>query len=175
MSRKSRKYLWWSHILTKHQGKLLKRYWNRTPIWVLYLTFRIFSEQLFCRGPTKSVLNYVPYVFYMLMCLTCLRGFVLLPLTCLSFFTCFLWHHFFTCLTSLPFLRALCVFIFLFLHFLRAFIFLHALHAFIFTCLTCLACLQFSRTLCSFFYAPSHFLSISNCQRTCFTYLHLFL
>ena len=135
MSRKSRKYLWWSHILTKHQGKLLKRYWNRTPIWVLYLTFRIFSEQLFCRGPTKSVLNYVPYVFYMLMCLTCLRGFVLLPLTCLSFFTCFLWHHFFTCLTSLPFLRALCVFIFLFLHFLRAFIF-KGLH--FFTCLTCL-------------------------------------
>ena len=106
---------------------------------VLCLTFQVFSEHLSCRGLTKSVLNYVPYVFYVLMCLTCLHGFVLLSLTCLSFFTCFLYLHtflssFFTCL-----------------HFYGPLFFLRALHAFIFTCLTWLACLQFSRTLCSFF------------------------
>ena len=67
------------------------------------------------------------YVFYLLMCHTCLRAFVPFLRTCRYFFTCLMWLHFFTCLTCIHFFRC-----FPCLYFLSSFC------AFIFMCLACL-------------------------------------
>ena len=56
------------------------------------------------------------YVFYLLMCHTCLRAFVPFLRTCRYFFTCLMWLHFFTCLTCVHFFRCFpCLYFFKFL------------------------------------------------------------
>lgn len=68
------------------------------------------------------------YVFYLLMCHTCLRAFVPFLRTCRYFFTCLMWLHCFTCI-----------------HFFRCFPCLYFLSSFCAFIFMCLACLYFFR------------------------------
>ena len=56
--------------------------------------------------------DFLPYVPHVATCLTCLRAFMFLVLTCLHFFTCLTCLHVLTYLTCPHFLHALCAFIF---------------------------------------------------------------
>ena len=86
------------------------------------------------------------YVLYVLTCLTCLRVFVPLLLTCLLFFMCLTCPHLFTRLTCLQYITCLTC-----LHFLTCITCPH-----LFTCRACLSFLYFlnvsnlGRTLCVF-------------------------
>ena len=127
--------------------------------WLLLINYyKIYQQRLLTFAKLRARRAFMPYVFYVLTCLTGLRAFLSLLstclylfftwLTCFHFCTCLRCFQFFTCLTRLHFFTCLACPHFYVPYVLSFLYVLTCLH--IFSCLTCPD--FFLRTLCAFLF-----------------------